>query len=416
MSESGSARPRQLTMAGWFVVVASVMLVITVYSSIASLNSVETRDRVTDWLGTPTGQDLGLSVTDALSGLRAALMVSGLCAAAAAVLGVFVLQRHRGARIGLTVVAVPILLANLMTAPLTGGLLGALIAAATVVLWTEPARDWFAGRPVRQATDPAPGEGRRESRPEAPAQQPPVGPPAPTPPQAPPVDLSQGPSGEPPATSGYGQRPSQQQVSVPREQWAPPTGPPITWQQQPPAAVPMPVMVKLACALTWVFSGIVALIYVVMLFVLVVAKDDIVDYVTGLPEWRQSNLDPGMLMPLLWLGSLLFLAWSVGALVLAFFTWRRQNWARYLLAASAGAAFLAGLFALPVSLVHLLACAVAISGLFTARSRTWFARTQPGYWPPQGPPPGPPPPGPPAQGPPPPAGPPPERQGKPPVW
>ncbi len=85
MSESdGSARPRQLTMAGWFVVVGSVMLLITVYSTLADLNSVETRDRVTEWLSTPTGDSLGLSVADALSGLRAALMVSGLCAAASA--------------------------------------------------------------------------------------------------------------------------------------------------------------------------------------------------------------------------------------------------------------------------------------------------------------------------------------------
>ena len=166
MSDSGSARPRQLTLAGWFVVAGSVMLVITVYSAIASLNSVETRDRVTDWLSTPTGQDLGLSVADALSGLRVALMVTGLCAAASAVLGFFVLQRHRGARIALSVIVVPILLANLMTAPLTGGLLGALIAAATVILWTGPARDWFAGRPVRQPAVPQTPRGQPAAEPD----------------------------------------------------------------------------------------------------------------------------------------------------------------------------------------------------------------------------------------------------------
>ena len=53
-----------------------------------------------EWLSTPTGEGLGLSVAEALSGLRVALMVSGVCAAASTVLGVFVLQRHRGARIG----------------------------------------------------------------------------------------------------------------------------------------------------------------------------------------------------------------------------------------------------------------------------------------------------------------------------
>ena len=414
MSESGSARPRQLTLAGWFVVVGSVMLVITVYSTIASLNSVDTRDRVTEWLSTPTGEGLGLSVTDALSGLRAALMVTGLGAAASAVLGVFVLQRHRGARIALSIVVVPILLANLMTAPLTGGLLGALIAAATVVLWTGPARDWFAGRPVRQPSVP-------ERREQPPAPSPPA---APTPPQAQSVDLStQEPSRSPTATSGYGERPAHQDARLPLEQWAPPTGPPVAWQEPAPSFA-VPGFVKAACVLTWAFSGLVAMVYVVMLFVLVVAKDEIVDYVTGLPAWQQSNIQPDMLMPVLWLGSLMFLAWSVGALVLAWFTWRRHNWARYLLAASAGVAFLAGLLAFPVSLLHLLACAVTIAGLFTARARAWFAMPTRGYWPPQGPPPGSPPgppPGPPpgsygAPPPPPPSAPPPDREGKPPVW
>src|SRR5690349_10415543 len=146
MSESdATARPRQLTLAGWFVVIGSAMLVLTVFSAVAGLNSVDTRDRVADWLSTPPGDGLGFTVPEVLSFLRGVLMVTGVCAAASTVLGVFVLQRHRGARVGLSVVAVPILVATLLTAPLTGGLLGALIAAATVVLWTGPSRDWFAG-------------------------------------------------------------------------------------------------------------------------------------------------------------------------------------------------------------------------------------------------------------------------------
>ena len=118
--------------------------------------------------------------------------------------------------------------------------------------------------------------------------------------------------------------------------------------------------------LTWVFSGLVALVYVALLFVLVVAKNDIVDYVTGLPEWQQSSISPDMLMPVLWVGSLLFLAWSVGALVLAWFTWRRHNWARYLLVGERRrlAAGL-GLFAFPVSLLHIVACIATIACLFT---------------------------------------------------
>jgi hypothetical protein len=412
-------------MAGWFVVVGSVMLLITVYSTLASLNSVETRDRVSEWVSSPTGDSLGLSVADALSGLRAALMVSGLCAAAAGVFGVFVLQRHRGARIGLSVVAVPILVANLVTAPLTGGLLGALIAAATIVLWTGPARDWFAGRPIRQP--PAP-ERRETSRP--------VDPPPP-PPQTPPVDLStQQPSAQPAATSGFGERPAHQETNVAPQPWAPPTGLPIGWN--PPVSLPMPTHVKVACLLTWAFSGVVAAVYAVMLVILVVNKDQLVDYVVRSPGWQQANIDPDLLVPVLWVGCLMFFGWSAGAVLLAWFTWRRHNWARYILVASAACAALAGLFAFPFSIPHLVACVLAIVALFTAQSRAWFAQPTRGQWPPQGPtqgpPPGPPryepqqgpPPGPPQSppqyeppqptSPPPPPGPPKGQQGKPPVW
>ena len=83
--------------------------------------------------------------------MRAGLTVAAVCAAAAAVLGFFVLQRSRGARLALSIVAVPILL----TAPLTGGFVGALVAASTAVLWSGPARDWFAGRPGASAASSA---------------------------------------------------------------------------------------------------------------------------------------------------------------------------------------------------------------------------------------------------------------------
>lgn len=383
MSEpSTSARPRQLTMAGGFVIGGSVLLLLTVFDTFTSLQSVEMREEVTEVLSSPTGKGLGISVGEALSLMRGGLMVAAACAAAAAVLGVYALQRHRGARIALSVLAVPILL----TAPLTGGLVGALVVVATVMLWSGPARDWFAGRPVRQPAErpvPSPATGALPPPQPPPAPQPPASGQYPTGPadelqdgaqggaqgDAPAARISTtGTSTTPAATSGFGER-TLQQSQEPRQHHSH-AGPRTGSTAMDSSAVPRTV--KVACALTWVFSGVVALLYAGVLIALAVAQDRIVDYFTRTPEWERANLEPGLLLPALWLGGLMFLGWAVGACVLAWFTWRRQNWARWLLVASAGTAVVVALFAFPFGLVHQIACVAVIVCLASASAKQWF--------------------------------------------
>ena len=125
--------------------------------------------------------------------------------------------------------------------------------------------------------------------------------------------------------------------------------------------------------LTWVFSGLVALVYVGLLVVLVVAKDDDRRLRDRLAGVAAVELQPDMLMPVLWLGSCCSSPGRVGALVLAWFTWRRHNWARYLLAASAGVSLLAAAVRVPGLAAAQVACIATIACLFTARSRAWFA-------------------------------------------
>ena len=370
-----SARPRQLTMAGCFVVGGSLLLLVSVFDSITNLNSVNTRDEVAKVLSSG-GAGFNLSVSQALTVMRAGLTVAAVCAAAAAVLGVFVLQRSTGARLALSIVAVPILL----TAPLTGGLVGALVAASTAVLWSGPARDWFAGRPVRQPVEPT-----NPTPPTSPTP-PAAGPAEPPPPTAPEISTRAYPSPSgPPATRGYGQQsvdPGSAQQGAPA--WASTATQP--WAAAPAPAGPVPVPVKVACFVTWVFSGAVALMYAVLLVVLVVARGDIVELVKKSPAWEQSNLQPGVLLPVLWVGCLMFLGWSLGACVLAVFTWRRHNWARYLLVASAGAALVASTLAFPVGIAHQIAAAVTIGALFNGGARAWFSAPAGGPPPPPGPP------------------------------
>ena len=397
-------------MAGWFVVVGSVFLVLSVFDSIANLNSVAVRDEVTKVLSSSTGDGLGLSVSQALTLMRVGLMVTAACAAAAAVIGVYALQRHRSARLALSVLAVPILL----SAPLTGGLIGALVAAATLMLWSGPARDWYAGRPVREMTRPTLPTRDARDRPDgqspdeqskAPGWPPPPPPPSSTTPQddQPPADRPEGtpaggPSAEGPpaegsdehtptasslstsatstrpgATQGFGTLQAPVPAAGQAPVWSPSAGAPAA----PPADREVPTPVKLACSLTWAFSGTLALLYLVILGWLAIDPEGLRTLVADSPEWKRVNMSADVIVPGLWLSTLVVLAWTVGACVLAWFAWRRHDWARWLLAFSAGFALLVAMFAFPVGMLHQLACVLAIGGLFNARARAWFDQSPP---------------------------------------
>lgn len=188
-----------------------------------------------------------------------------------------------------------------------------------------------------------------------------------------------GSSTAPVPTSGFGER--LPQGAEPRSgSWAPPT---YAAAALGPA---VPVTVKVACILTWAFSGLVALMYLVVLFVMILAQDRMVELVVETPEWQRANLDQDVLVPALWAGVLMFLGWALGACVLAWFAWRRHGWARWALAVSAGVTLLVGFFAFPVGLLHQLAAGLTIAGLFSSAAREWYARR---VWTPGAPPGGP---------------------------
>lgn len=431
MSDSGAApRPRQLTVAGGFVVAGSLFLLLSVFDSLATLDSVDTRAEVEQMLSSASGQGLGLTVSQALTGMRIGLQVAAVCAAAALVLGVFVLRRHNGARLALSVVAVPILL----TSPLSGGLLGIAVAVATATLWSGPARDWFAGRPVREA---APlfrrGEERKDTSSRGDADRPNPSHPttqAPERPVPPPVvgPLSTGqPSQRPPESSGFGAAPVQQPSAWPGQQTDQQAGWPSQQTAIAPSAYapfaskpPVPAQVRIACFLTWGFSGLVALMYVGVLAFLVIDQDQLVRLLTESPAWTQAGLDESLLVPVLWIGCLMFLGWALGAMALAWLTWRRHNWARYLLVTSAVVAAIASTFAFPIGLVHQIVCIGVVVLLVSRPARAWFALPEgssaqlpPQYPPTQQPPQQGPPQGPPQQQAPPPGS---RDDDKPPVW
>lgn len=399
MSEkSTSARPSQVTVACWVAVIGSALLVLTLFDSAGRLRSVEFRDAVEEFLATPVGAGLGLDVQQIVEILRVLMLVSGAAAAAALVLAIFVLQRHRGARIGYTIAAVIVM----VTAPASGSLFPVMLAFAAMMLWTKPARDWFAGVPVgasgrsgadRSAFDSPAADPSRHHRETVVTQDS-------TPSDRPDPHIPED-SGErplPPPTEGFGapegSRPDAPQGSQPS---APQGGPSYGQPAYPPYAYPpqgqgpyaggyppapptprdrRPTNVTIATWLTWGLSAFTLFGFVMVAFVLLVARDDFLSQVEQNPTLQDQldGIDPDQIIAGLWVVVVISLVWCLAAIVLAWFAFRGANWARIVLVVSAGATALFSILSFPVGLLHLLGAGAVIALLFTGGANEWYAR------------------------------------------
>jgi hypothetical protein len=333
---SPNARPRQVTLAGWLTMLGSVLVVLLVFDRVSGLHTIETRESVERFLAEPPGRDLGLEVDGVLSIMRTLALVAGGCAAAAAILGWHVLKRSRSARLALTILAVPLFLTGMVT----GGFVSSLVAASAVMLWLQPARDWFDGI----------------TRQPAPSRTAPV-----TAPAAAPV-----------------QQPVQQPVAQPVAQpIAQPVQGPIA---QPVAAVPTrrPSAVTWACIVTWAGSGLTALGAIASGVLLAMEPDVLLDEVHQQnPELAAQGVSDDLLIGVSVAMLAGFVAWAVAAAVIAVFVLRGLEWARITLlvsASTAGAAFLLGTalgaFLLALTLA---ACVLAVVLLVRPEVRAWFA-------------------------------------------
>ena len=381
-SEQPSARPSQVTVAGWAVAIASAVLVVTVFDAMGQLHSVDMRDRITRAITSGSAQNLGLTLGGATEILRWALMVSGVAAVAAGIFGVFVLQRHQAARIGLTIAAVPVVL----TAPAAGSLPGMVIGAGAALLWSRPARDWFAGRPVR----PTQTAVRTADRP-TPTDRGPMSGPVPGPPtgftQPPRVDPSTPLSQLPPPTPSWGQPVATQQ---PAPQFAPvdPLGRAFAQRAPWPSSASRPLAVRLACIVTWVFTGLTAFGSVLALIGVALNQDEVVDLARRSDQWDPELVD--VIVPATLTLAALVLVWCVGTAVLTYFTWRGRAWAWALLIASAA---MAGLFSLLLAVGYLAVVVwtagigIVLGWLVSRPARDWFSRSRTPYDPPPPPPP-----------------------------
>lgn len=343
--QSQPSRPSQVTLAGWLSMVGSALVVVLVFDQLAGLHTLETRATVEKFLSEPPGSDLGVDADGILALMRTAAMVAAGCATAAAILGYQVLRRSRSARMALTVVAVPLFLAGLVT----GGFVSTMVAASAVMLWMRPARDWFDG-----VTRPAP----------AAFEAPTAGPPAP-PPAAP---------ADPPTATHVPQVHSA--PAHPSAFGAPYAAAPGAARVQDPSTRPGAVAV--ACALTWITSGLTVLGLGLTGLLLALQPDTLLDEVHRQnPDLAQQGVTDQMLVGVTYAMLAAIGLWCLAAIVLGILAFRGAEWARILLVVSAATAAALSLVGTVVGafllLGTLVASAVTIGLLVRPDVRAWFS-------------------------------------------
>lgn len=375
MSENkAAARPRQVTMAVSMSVVGSLLLVVSLFDTLGSLRTPEMRESIDETLARPPSNAFDVETAQVIEAMRVLVFISGALAAMLLVFAVFLLQRHKGARIGFTVAAALLLL----TIPVAG-LMPVLLAVAAGLIWSRPARDWYAGRaPTPAPAAPAASTASTDKG-------------APAPPAAP-ILSEQGPPRSPqpfgggrssdPAGSGP---PAPDQPSAPSapgppaygypDQPQPPYPPYPSQYESPRDPGKRPVTVTIAAALTWLGAGAVTAAMLLLALLLATQGELFIEELDRAAEGSQVPLNRDDVLAAGWGITLFFGVWSLIAIVLALLAFRRNNAARIALAVSAVMAALLSLLMIlsGISVVTLLISGAAAVLLFTGGANEWYS-------------------------------------------
>ena len=200
----------------------SVLALVLLISTAQQLNGSQMTDTLKDIVRQDQVSALNLTVESARDLLRYSIMVLSVLCAASLVLGVFVLRRHRAARVGLTVLGIVVGLVCVLAGPV--GWVGTLyISVSLFLLWTRPARAWF-GDPVAPRGGPG------------------MPPPGSLPPESPPPGSLPPGSHPPPGSPPGGSAPpgSPPAGSPPPGSWPPYVGPPTGPRRDVDGRLPPP--------------------------------------------------------------------------------------------------------------------------------------------------------------------------------
>jgi hypothetical protein len=347
------ARPPQVTVAAWMIMIGSVFVVLLVWDRIAGLHSIDTRKALQPLLDDPRIKDAGIQINDLLAVIRVVSMIAAGCATAMVVLGYQTLQRSRAARRALTVLAVPLFIAGLAT----GGYVSSAVAAAVGTLWLGPARIWFDENVASSGAQTANAAHSAATRPVWP----------------PPYDP--GPPARPESAHQPTPPPGTDRSHLAPAIWTPP---PTSRYGVPAAAAPgaRPATLVWACVLTWVFTSLAAAVFVTSIVLLAQDPGVILDKMHEQnPDLASQGVSDHLILVVCYVTCALLVLWSVGAAVLAVLAFRGKRLAMYaLLVSTAGAAVfcLLGVLGSFVVLVPLAAAAVTIGCLLRPEVKAWF--------------------------------------------
>jgi len=130
-----------------------------------------------------------------------------------------------------------------------------------------------------------------------------------------------------------------------------------------------------AAVLTWVFSSLVAILFIIGAIVTGADPEIIRTELAKNPEFAEQGVTVGMVQVMFVVMAAVVAMWSLSACVLAFLVLRGRQWARVLLALStACAGFLMLLCALfnPAIVVPVAACGAALALLLRRDVAAWF--------------------------------------------
>jgi hypothetical protein len=356
------------------IILGSVFLLLGVWEAVTGLRDIESREAIEDFLADPPGSELGLTVEGTLQILRGVATVAGVCSAVAAVLGVYALRGHRPARVGLSVLAVPIFVTGIVA----GGFMSSIVAVAIALLWLSPSREWFRGEHVPDrttATDaarsavwppPLPHDRSSSSAPggstatgqQSAGSDEPVAPGGSTA-----LDQPSAPGG----ASPYGQPPAQHGT------W--PSLPPV------PTADRRPEGVVLVFVLTLVSAGLVLVLTAISVLVMALSPDVMMEEVLRQqPDLEEQGVTQQMLRATTFVMGGIVIAWAATAIVLAFLTLgRRRGAARALMVSAVLSTVLCvvGTFASLLLALPAFASIITVAVLRRPEVRAWLDRGRP---------------------------------------